>query len=41
VLGSNLRPLAEEGKALGVMLPNANGAAATILATMSGGRVPP
>ena len=35
-----LMPLADEGKALGVMLPNANGAAATILAAMSAGRVP-
>ena len=40
VLGRKLIPLAEEGKALGVMLPNANGAAATILAAMSAGRVP-
>jgi acyl-[acyl-carrier-protein]-phospholipid O-acyltransferase/long-chain-fatty-acid--[acyl-carrier-protein] ligase len=40
VLGGKLMPLADEGKALGVMLPNANGAAATILATMSAGRVP-
>src|SRR5215203_1408517 len=40
VLGRKLIPLAEEGKALGVMLPNANGAAATILAAMSTGRVP-
>ena len=32
VLGRKLMPLAEEGEALGVMLPNANGAAATILA---------
>ncbi|MFL5080870.1 MAG: AMP-binding protein, partial [Microvirga sp.] len=40
VLGRKLIPLAEEGKALGIMLPNANGAAATILAAMSAGRVP-
>jgi acyl-[acyl-carrier-protein]-phospholipid O-acyltransferase/long-chain-fatty-acid--[acyl-carrier-protein] ligase len=40
VLGRKLMPLAEEGEALGVMLPNANGAAATILAAMSAGRVP-
>ena len=33
-------PLAAEGKALGVMLPNANGAAVTILGLMSAGRVP-
>src|SRR5215210_3492482 len=35
VLGRKLMPLGEEGKALGIMLPNANGAAATILAAMS------
>jgi acyl-[acyl-carrier-protein]-phospholipid O-acyltransferase/long-chain-fatty-acid--[acyl-carrier-protein] ligase len=40
VLGRKLLPLAAEGRALGVMLPNANGAAVTILALMSGGRVP-
>jgi acyl-[acyl-carrier-protein]-phospholipid O-acyltransferase/long-chain-fatty-acid--[acyl-carrier-protein] ligase len=40
VLGRKFMPMAEEGKALGVMLPNANGAAATILAAMSAGRVP-
>ncbi|HEX2552588.1 MAG TPA: acyl-[ACP]--phospholipid O-acyltransferase [Microvirga sp.] len=40
VLGRKLMPLAEEGRALGIMLPNANGAAATILAAMSAGRVP-
>src|SRR5215210_4396243 len=40
VLGRKLIPLAQEGKALGIMLPNANGAAATILAAMSAGRVP-
>ncbi|HEX8168162.1 MAG TPA: acyl-[ACP]--phospholipid O-acyltransferase [Beijerinckiaceae bacterium] len=40
VLGRKLMPIAGEGKALGVMLPNANGAAATILAAMSAGRVP-
>src|SRR3954454_3044117 len=40
VLGKKLMPLAAEGKALGVMLPNANGAVVTILAVMSGGRVP-
>jgi acyl-[acyl-carrier-protein]-phospholipid O-acyltransferase/long-chain-fatty-acid--[acyl-carrier-protein] ligase len=33
-------PLAAEGKALGVMLPNANGAIVTILGVMSAGRVP-
>ena len=40
VLGSKLMPLASEGKALGVMLPNANGAVVTILGVMSAGRVP-
>src|SRR3954453_6877482 len=40
VLGRKLMPLAAEGKALGVMLPNANGAVVTILAAMSAGRVP-
>jgi len=40
VLGRKLQPLASEGKALGVMLPNANGAVVTILGVMSGGRVP-
>ena len=33
-------PLAPEGKAMGVMLPNANGAAVTLLGLMSAGRVP-
>ncbi len=40
VLGRKLMPLAAEGKALGVMLPNANGAAVTLLGVMSAGRVP-
>jgi len=40
VLGRKLMPLAELGEAVGVMLPNANGAAVTILALMSAGRVP-
>jgi len=40
VLGKKLQPLASEGKALGVMLPNANGAVVTILGVMSAGRVP-
>jgi acyl-[acyl-carrier-protein]-phospholipid O-acyltransferase/long-chain-fatty-acid--[acyl-carrier-protein] ligase len=40
VLGRKLMPLAGEGKALGVMLPNANGAVVTILGVMSAGRVP-
>ena len=33
-------PLALEGRAIGVMLPTSNGAAVTVLALMSGGRVP-
>jgi acyl-[acyl-carrier-protein]-phospholipid O-acyltransferase/long-chain-fatty-acid--[acyl-carrier-protein] ligase len=40
VLGRKLMPLAEEGRALGVMLPNANGAIVTLLGLMSAGRVP-
>jgi acyl-[acyl-carrier-protein]-phospholipid O-acyltransferase/long-chain-fatty-acid--[acyl-carrier-protein] ligase len=40
VLGRKLMPLAAEGKPLGVMLPNANGAAVTLLGLMSAGRVP-
>jgi acyl-[acyl-carrier-protein]-phospholipid O-acyltransferase / long-chain-fatty-acid--[acyl-carrier-protein] ligase len=40
VLGSKLSPLAPEGKALGLMLPTANGAAVTMLGLMSAGRVP-
>ena len=40
VLGRKLMPLAEVGEAVGVMLPNANGAAVTLLALMSAGRVP-
>jgi acyl-[acyl-carrier-protein]-phospholipid O-acyltransferase/long-chain-fatty-acid--[acyl-carrier-protein] ligase len=40
ILGRKLMPLAPEGKVLGVMLPNANGAVVTILAVMSAGRVP-
>jgi acyl-[acyl-carrier-protein]-phospholipid O-acyltransferase / long-chain-fatty-acid--[acyl-carrier-protein] ligase len=40
VLGRKLMPLAAEGEAIGVMLPNANGAAVTIFALMSAGRVP-
>src|SRR5262249_44757081 len=38
--GAKPMPLAAEGRALGVMLPNANGAAVTIIALMSAGRVP-
>ncbi len=40
VLGRKLMPLAPEGGRIGVMLPNANGAAVTILALASAGRVP-
>jgi len=40
VLGAKLMPLAPEGRAIGVMLPNANGAAVTVLGLMSAGRVP-
>ncbi|HKA70195.1 MAG TPA: acyl-[ACP]--phospholipid O-acyltransferase [Xanthobacteraceae bacterium] len=40
VLGRKLMPLAEEGGAVGVMLPNANGAVVTVIAIMSAGRVP-
>src|SRR5882757_7096718 len=40
VLGAKLIPLASEGRAIGVMLPNANGAAVTVIALMSAGRVP-
>jgi acyl-[acyl-carrier-protein]-phospholipid O-acyltransferase/long-chain-fatty-acid--[acyl-carrier-protein] ligase len=40
VLGEKLMPLAPEGAAVGVMLPNANGAAVTLIALMSAGRVP-
>jgi acyl-[acyl-carrier-protein]-phospholipid O-acyltransferase/long-chain-fatty-acid--[acyl-carrier-protein] ligase len=40
VLGRKLMPHAAEGKAIGVMLPNANGAAVAVLALMSAGRVP-
>ena len=39
-LGRKLMALAREGGAVGVMLPNANGAAATVLGLMSAGRVP-
>jgi len=40
VLGNKLMPLAAKGEAIGVMLPNANGAAATLLGIVSAGRVP-
>ncbi|MGX1740069.1 acyl-[ACP]--phospholipid O-acyltransferase [Bosea sp. NPDC055353] len=40
VLGRKLMPLAARGEAVGVMLPNANGAAVTLLGLMSAARVP-
>ena len=40
VLGEKLMPFAPEGKPIGLMLPNANGAAVTLMALMSAGRVP-
>ena len=40
VLGRKLAPLAGKGEAIGVMLPNANGAAVTILGLISAARVP-
>jgi acyl-[acyl-carrier-protein]-phospholipid O-acyltransferase / long-chain-fatty-acid--[acyl-carrier-protein] ligase len=40
VLGRKLMRLGKTGDAIGVMLPNANGAGLTILAAMSAGRVP-
>ena len=40
VLGRKFVPIAGEGEAVGVMLPNANGAAASLLGLMSAGRVP-
>ena len=40
VLGRKLAPLAAEGKAMGVMLPNSAGAAVTFFALQSIGRVP-
>jgi acyl-[acyl-carrier-protein]-phospholipid O-acyltransferase/long-chain-fatty-acid--[acyl-carrier-protein] ligase len=40
VLGRKLMSYAPEGKPVGVMLPNANGAAVTLIALMSAGRVP-
>jgi acyl-[acyl-carrier-protein]-phospholipid O-acyltransferase/long-chain-fatty-acid--[acyl-carrier-protein] ligase len=40
VLGRKLTAFAEQGEAVGVMLPNANGAAVTILALMSSARIP-
>src|SRR5262249_15971005 len=40
ILGAKLMPLAGEGRAIGVMLPNANGAVVTVLGLMTAGRVP-
>jgi acyl-[acyl-carrier-protein]-phospholipid O-acyltransferase/long-chain-fatty-acid--[acyl-carrier-protein] ligase len=40
VLGRKLMAFADPGEAVGVMLPNANGAAVTVLALMSSGRIP-
>jgi acyl-[acyl-carrier-protein]-phospholipid O-acyltransferase/long-chain-fatty-acid--[acyl-carrier-protein] ligase len=40
ILGEKLMPLAAEGKPIGVMLPNANGAVVTLFGLMSAGRVP-
>jgi len=40
ILGEKLMPLAPEGQPIGLMLPNANGAAVTLMALMSAGRVP-
>jgi acyl-[acyl-carrier-protein]-phospholipid O-acyltransferase / long-chain-fatty-acid--[acyl-carrier-protein] ligase len=40
ILGAKLMPLAPEGRAVGVMLPTSNGAVVTVLALLSGRRVP-
>ena len=40
ILGEKLMPFAPEGSPVGLMLPNANGAAVTLIALMSAGRVP-
>ena len=40
ILGRKLMPYALEGHALGVMLPTSNAAVITLLAVLSGGRVP-
>jgi acyl-[acyl-carrier-protein]-phospholipid O-acyltransferase/long-chain-fatty-acid--[acyl-carrier-protein] ligase len=40
ILGAKLMTLAPEGKPVGVMLPTSNGAAVSVLALQSGGRVP-
>ena len=40
ILGRKLMAFADESKPIGVMLPNANGAAVTLIALMSAGRIP-
>jgi acyl-[acyl-carrier-protein]-phospholipid O-acyltransferase/long-chain-fatty-acid--[acyl-carrier-protein] ligase len=40
VLGRKLAPVAAEGEAVGILLPTANAAAATVLGLVSAGRVP-
>jgi acyl-[acyl-carrier-protein]-phospholipid O-acyltransferase / long-chain-fatty-acid--[acyl-carrier-protein] ligase len=40
IVGTKLMPMAASGRAVGVMLPNANGAVVTILGLMTAGRVP-
>jgi len=40
ILGAKLMPLAALGRPVGVLLPTSNGAAVTVLALLSGGRVP-
>jgi acyl-[acyl-carrier-protein]-phospholipid O-acyltransferase/long-chain-fatty-acid--[acyl-carrier-protein] ligase len=40
ILGRKIMPYAPEGGTVGIMLPNANGAAVTLMAAMSAGRVP-
>jgi acyl-[acyl-carrier-protein]-phospholipid O-acyltransferase / long-chain-fatty-acid--[acyl-carrier-protein] ligase len=40
IVGDKLMPLAAPGRAVGVMLPNANGAVVTVLGLMTAGRVP-
>jgi acyl-[acyl-carrier-protein]-phospholipid O-acyltransferase / long-chain-fatty-acid--[acyl-carrier-protein] ligase len=40
IVGTKLMPMAAPGRAVGVMLPNANGAVVTVLGLMTAGRVP-
>src|SRR5207302_858908 len=40
VVGRKLQPLSEAGEAVGLMVPNANGAAVAIFALIAAGRVP-